>query len=377
MAASRPRVGIVVNALDVGGAERLVTDLAIAWRSESRMEFVFFVLRGGGALEPAVRSAGWEVHSLESGFRLDPRAVPRLRTAIRQEHISLLHAHLPRSGIQAGLVARRHDIPLLYTEHNLLAGYDAPIRIIHRATLSRYTAIVAVSQPVREGLVAQYPTLADRISVIENGVDVTHLRRALPRRDVVRASLGIGQDELLVLNVGNLRPPKNQRGLIRAFSALSPALRSRTRLVIVGRDDGEGDELGRLVAKAGLGTEVRFAGSRQDVPDLLAACDVFAMSSLVEGLPIALLEAGALGKPLVATRVGGIPDVIVDGRTGRLVEPGDDAALARALEQTLESREDRDRLGAEAERIVRSRFSIQNTAAAYADLYARHLAPCS
>ena len=205
--------------------------------------------------------------------------------------------------------------------------------------------MIAVSDGVAASIRSKVP-----VDVVLHGVGAD---RAAPHgvataRATARASLGLGPDEPVIGTVGNFTAKKDQATLLRAVARLGERLPA-VRLVLVGSGPLDAD-LRRLVTTLELDANVVFAGSRGDVPDLLPAFDVFALSSRFEGLPIALLEAMASGLPCVATTVGGIPEVITDGRDGLLVEPADPGGLADALSALLGDPTRRDEVGRHAAR---------------------------
>ena len=179
-----------------------------------------------------------------------------------------------------------------------------------------------------------------------HGVEACNVRRDPGARSSARAALGLGADEPVIGTVGNLTAKKDHETLLRAI-ALAREEVPAIRLVLIGSGPLDAD-LRRHTAALGLADSVILAGSRDDVPDLLPGFDVFALSSRFEGLPIALLEAMATGLACVATTVGGIPEVVTDGRDGVLVGPGDPAGLADALVPSSTSPDRREELGRNA-----------------------------
>jgi glycosyltransferase involved in cell wall biosynthesis len=184
------------------------------------------------------------------------------------------------------------------------------------------------------------------VHVVIHGIDPAGWQRGPDVRSATRAELGFAADDLVVGTVGNLTLKKDHRTLLAAFAQLVGA-EGRARLVLVGAGPLE-DALRTYAAQLGVSDQMVFAGSRGDVPDLLSAFDVFALSSRYEGLPIALIEAMAAGLPVVATDVGGVAEVVDDGRNGYLVEEGDPSALATRLAKLLADPLLRQRLGADA-----------------------------
>lgn len=184
----------------------------------------------------------------------------------------------------------------------------------------------------------------------------------------VRSALGIASEAVVAAVVGRLHPQKGHHDLFDALARLDADLRVDLQVLIVG-DGGLRDQLEQEVVDRGLVGLVRFLGVRSDVPDLLHAADLLLLPSRWEGLPIVLLEAMATSAAVVATRVGGVPDVIDDGRTGLLVEAGDTEAFAQAIGRLIREPALRDRLGIAAGLRVRQEFDVRLTAARYEDIY--------
>ena len=202
-----------------------------------------------------------------------------------------------------------------------------------------------------------------KLSIIPKGVDLDRFQPGCDPQGV-RASLGISPDEAMLLNVGRLVPVKGVETLIEVTRRLSRD-GFKVRTVIVG-DGPYRDEYERMAAK--VRGNVVFAGFRSDIPQLLAACDVFVLPSISEGLPSALLEAAACGKPLVASNTGAIPDVVIHGETGFLAEPGDVESFARHIKLLLDDAEKAARFGARAREHVRRDFDWDAIASRYEDL---------
>lgn len=363
------RVGVLIPQLNWGGAEKLVYDQLRNERGRDDVSFVVFVLRQGGTLSTAVQDLGWPVVVMAERNRFDLPIIGRLAAALRHQSIDLLHSHLPRAGIIGRMAARMAGIPSMYTEHNVGAGYPWLSRWLNRLTLPLEKHVVAVSEAVRREVLASNPGLSGRTSVVTNGVDVDALRSVAADRDNARSGFGLRSDDVLVLNVANMHRRKNQQHLIRAFCHVVRETGAMARLCIVGRDDGEGERLRGLVRVLGLEGSVSILGPRDDAAVWMAACDVFVLSSLVEGLPVSLLEACAMARPCVVTGVGGVPEVIADGVRGWLVEVGDAPALARSLAEAINDPATARRYGLAAQAWVAERFSISSMIKAYRALY--------
>jgi glycosyltransferase involved in cell wall biosynthesis len=238
--------------------------------------------------------------------------------------------------------------PVIHTEHNVWARYRRPTRWANAWTYRRNAAVLAVSEAVAGSIGSRQRQGGIRLEVVRQGIDPGGVRSGVEARRRARSLLGIADDTAVVGTVGNLTAKKDHVTLLRAAAELRRG-RPDLRLVLIGSGPLERD-LRRAVDQLELQGCVSMLGSRADVADLLAGFDVFALSSRHEGLPIALLEAMAAGVGCVATRVGGVPEVVTDGVDGLLVEPGEPAALATAIARLLDDAELRAELGARARR---------------------------
>jgi glycosyltransferase involved in cell wall biosynthesis len=299
---------------------------------------------------------------------LDLAAVWRLSRHIRAAAPDLVHLHTGRAAWLGGLAAWLAGRPAIVTRR-----MDRPVRAGWRTRLvyerlTRRTA--AISPGVADRLIAG-GVPPDRVTLIPSAVDA---RRLQPRRGAaaVRGAEGATADDVVLLAMASLVPRK---GLDVLFDALA-ALRGRgvcPRLWIAG-DGPEATALGAQVESLGLAAQVRFLGRRDDVGDLLAACDVVILPSRHEGLGVAALEAMAAARPVVASAVGGLADAVVDGRTGLLVPADDPARLADALEKLVRDPALRSALGNAGPQRIAERFGAEPLVDAYERLYREVLA---
>jgi glycosyltransferase involved in cell wall biosynthesis len=207
--------------------------------------------------------------------------------------------------------------------------------------------------------------------VIANAVDTDVFRPDDDLRAEARRALDLGADDLMVLSVGRMTPQKGQHTLLHALA--SPEL-SSVRLLLVGRGSRQ-DYLQALAAELGLSDRVRFLGTRGDVPQLMRAADLFALPSLHEGFGLVLVEALASGTPVVASRVGPVPDIVLEGETGILVEANDAAGLTKAIVCLLRDRRRRLRMGERGRLDALARFSLPRMVRDLEALYLRLARP--
>jgi glycosyltransferase involved in cell wall biosynthesis len=366
-ALSPPRILWLTKGLGRGGAERLLVSAAKRLdRSHFELE-VAYLLPWKDALVRDLERLSVRVHCLGGSRTLDARWIPRLRRLVRRGRFDLVHTHMPFVALGARTISSRRA-RIVHTEHNTWEHHRPPTRWINRLTYSRNAAVIAVSHAVaasiRPGLVAStWPP----VHVIYHGAELSALSSSTPEaRAKARVNLGLPDSAPVVGSVGNFTPKKDYRTLLEATARV--ALQHHgLMLVLVGSGPLE-HELCEVAQSLGLLERVVFAGSRDDVEDLLPAFDVFALSSRNEGLPISLLEAMAAGVPSVATSVGGVPEVVTDGHDGLLAPAGDAAVLADAISRLLGAPDLRHAVAARGAQTAR-RFDVTEAVRGIEDVY--------
>lgn len=321
----------------------------------------------GGDPEKEARARGIETRAMPMRNDFDLSAVLRLRGAIRSADADLIHLHTGRANWLGGIAARSLGLPAVTTrrmDRRVKRGWRT--RLLYNRLVRRTAAISpAVLKRLLDGGVP-----AERTRLIWSAIDPACVIPNRPRAEL-RAELNCDQSEIIVLAVGALVHRKGYDVLLDAF--FDPAGPQQARLWIA----GEGEQRATLAARIadqGLEDRVQLLGQRSDIPDLLAACDLFAMPSRAEGLGIAALEAMAAGRPVVASRVGGLGEVVLDDQTGRLVPPGEVGALASALSELCADAELRARLGKAGPGRVADGFLAEQMVEAYEQLYREVLA---
>jgi glycosyltransferase involved in cell wall biosynthesis len=354
----RPRILILITLAEVGGAQTYVASLLPALTERYDVTVAAW---GPGPLREAAESAGasyvplrWVRRELRPWH--DLLGLVELVRLCRRLRPALVHANSSKAGVLGRLAAAIARVPVtLFTVHGW--AFKASTGIASRLYLGadramrRFTtSIVCVSETELEAGLRARTCAADRTVVIRNAVSTS----------VPRASLE--GEPPRVVSVGRLKAPKTFDTLVRALGRLD---QSTFRATIVG-DGPDRALLERLAPPS-----VELLGERRDVPVLMAGADVFVLSSASEGLPMSVLEAMAAGLPIVASAVGGVPELL--GDTGLLVPPRDEAALAGALERLIADRELRLRLGAAARERVTTEFSLERFRTEHLALYARLL----
>jgi glycosyltransferase involved in cell wall biosynthesis len=274
---------------------------------------------------------------------------------IYRRRVDLLHVNSYVPGNYARLAAALMQVPIVIDHWHGFTRFNVKRRFICRV-LERFTDLsLAVSRGVRDYLVSEGGLNPAKVRVVANGVDVAAIDAARPGK-TVRRELGLPEGVPVIGLVGRL--DHWGKGHKELFEAMAPLMeRYSVQALIVG-GGRRMDEVRALAASLGLAGAVHFLGPRHDVPDLLNAMDIFVLPSYSEGLSLALLEAMAAGLPVVATAVGGTPEVVTEGDNGLLIPPRDAAALAGALERLLTDPALAQRLGAKAQAHVRKHFSL-------------------
>lgn len=303
----------------------------------------------------------------------DLKVLWQLVRLLRRERPDIVHTHTAKAGFVGRLAARLAGVPVIvHTFHgHVLSGYfgrrkEALFRRLEQFCARRSTCLLTVSEQVRSELLAKGVGTPEQHRVMELGLDLAPFAAAARRGGALRDELGLDRDTPLIGFCGRLVPIKNPALMLRAFARLRADLPT-AHLAVVGDGELRG-ELEALAAELGVSDSVHFVGWRDELPPLVADLDVMALSSLNEGTPVALIEAAAAGVPAVATRVGGVGD-LVDQSTGWLVPSGDEAALAGALAAALSHRDEADARGRAARERALERFSIDRLVTDLAALY--------
>lgn len=335
------RVLWLIRGLGPGGAERLLVAHAAAG-SDGFDYQASYQVAAKDQLVPELEELGVPCRHLAGGARW----APALRQLVLDERIDVVHSHSPAVAVGARLALRsigrarrpRH----VYTEHNRWDAYRLPTRLANAATLALDDEVFAVSEEARGSVAAR---LRPRVTTLHHGVDRDQVRAAAAPRAETRAALGIPDEHVVAVQVANYRTEKAHEVLVDAAERLRR--RDDLTFLLVGQGPRQ-EEITALVRARGLEDRVRILGFRTDVASLLAAGDALVLSSDHEGLPVAVMEALALGVPVVSTAVGGIPEAIDHEVEGLLVPPRDPAALAAAVARIADDGALRGRLGTAA-----------------------------
>jgi glycosyltransferase involved in cell wall biosynthesis len=369
----RPTLCHVLHGLQVGGAEILAARLARRCSADFRV--VFICLDELGTLGQELRGEGFAVHVMDRKPGLDWLCLKRLGQIFRRERVDVIHAHQYTPFFYAMLgrwLSGRP--PILFTEHGRhFPDRRRPKRVLaNRLLLARRDRVVGVGQAVRRAVIANEGIAAGRVGVVYNGIDLARFQGQACDRREARTELGMDAADLMILQVARLDYLKDHLTALRALKRILPIL-PQARLVLVG-DGPRRALIQEAIADCGLAAHVRMLGTRQDVGRLSTAADIFLLTSISEGIPLTLIEAMAAGLPVVATRVGGVPEVIDEGVTGFLAPAGDDAALAGHIVHLASDHGLREDMGRRGHYRAKTLFSENQMVARYDALYRDMLA---
>jgi glycosyltransferase involved in cell wall biosynthesis len=357
------RIAQLIESDGPGGAERTAVNLASVLQDEGCYSLLILPARGEGWLGREAAAAGLPTEYFDLDHPISPRGAQWLEQTFRKHRITLAHSHEFTMTVYSAWAAWRAGIGHVATMHG--SRYYAERlrrRLALRAAFTLGGQFVAVSNQLATHLSRDLWIRQTSIRTIPNGVRWNS--SACPS---VRDELRLGSTDTLILAVGNLYPVKGHQHLIEALARLTER-RPNAHVAIAGRGELE-DSLRTQAHMLGLEDHVHLLGLRSDIPALLTAADVFALPSISEGLPLALVEAMFAGRPIVASDVGEVRTVLNDGEAGLLVEPGNAEQLARALDGLLSHPDEAKRLGDAAARRAGTDYDVARMVARYAEVY--------
>lgn len=372
MTPSPRRILQLASTSDMGGAERMILLLSEGLDG-SRFAPHVGALVGGGELIRRAAAAGIPSCHFQFRWRFDPAGIARLVRYIRREQIELVQTHGLRADSVARWAARLGGARVVIsTIHSVDPWRRWPHVMLDRVTARWADRFVAVCEAARQASIAREKTDPARIDVVYIGLP--DFAAPATSRAEVRSALGLSSDAFPVIGIlANLREMKGHRDVVEALPEILKAL-PNTVFLFAGHDNSEG-AIERLARERGVAHAIRFLGFRSDTPELLSAMDLFMLPSTWEGLPVSILEALHAGVPVIATSVGGIPEIIPgpdDG--GVLIEPRRPDQIAATVISLAGDRELRERMAAGALARARSRFSIHSMVERMQEIYDEALA---
>jgi glycosyltransferase involved in cell wall biosynthesis len=339
----------IIDSLNIGGAESLLKNFVINVKKFEDFQIDVCVLYSGGAFYEDVEKAGAKIFDLKLGYKYNFLGIFRILKLIKRENYKIIHVHLFPADFFVAIASLFLDrsIKFIFTEHSNYNRRRASkiFKILDLFTYSRYHKIICVSKQVENSLKKWLPFVSNKTVIIRNGIPLN----TLPEKQL--------QKIYDVLFVGRLERVKGVDILLRAAECLKKKYSMKIRIGIVGTGVLLSD-FKKLSFNLGINNTVEFLGVRGDILSLLDKSSVFVLPSRWEGASISILEAMSRNVPVIATSVGGIPEVISNGRDGILVNPGNPEMLAEAIIYLLENEKLREMLVNDAFKKVKKEFSI-------------------
>lgn len=359
----------LITELSMGGAQRSLLHLLNNLNRERFTPTVACLYNGDGAIARAIQALDIPVFDAQMRGRADLGALSRLFRHIRSQRPIILHTSLFHANLPGRILGRLTEVPIIISSERTMAMESEWRYRLNRWTAGMVDCVVAVSKNVGEFCITHIRIPAQKVVIIYNGVEIPS--RSPESRVQARLELGLSQDALVCGAVSRLDPVKGIGDLVLAFAKLRT--KHNAHLIIVG-EGSQREQLESLAIDSGISKWIHWTGYHADVPELLPALDVFIQPSHYEGLPNTVLEAMAAGLPVVATSVGGTPELIVNSKTGLLVPRADPTSLAGAISVLLEKPEMRERMGQAGRRRVQLHFSVSKMVDKTEQLYEQLLA---
>lgn len=372
--APRKRIVFLIDGLGMGGAERLLV-IYLQYLDRTRFEPRVCVMqvKNGNPMAAEIEKLGVPMDTVPVKRLADPSALPQLLGYLRRVRPAVLHTQLEFSDTLGCTAARLLGIPAVSTLHTADApekGEKSYRRLKLRWWILRHitTRVIAVSAGTRRHHLRVGKLPPEKVVTLHNGIDLSRFIPIPPaEKALLRVSLGIPAEAPVLITVAVLRPPKGIHFLLEALPDILNVV-PETRYLIVGDGDHR-EKLKSIAAEKGVSDRVIFAGTRRDIPQLLAIADIFVLPTLTEALPTVLAEAMAAGKPIIASHVGGVPEMVDDGRNGLLIPPAAPRELTGACLKLLENPERAQEMGRAGRQIVAERFDIRRQVRRLEELY--------
>lgn len=351
------RVFHLIKGLGRGGAEKLLSE-GVRYTDGKKFTYGYgYFLDWKNALVEELKAWSETVHCFQSNTSLAILlSVPRVEKYLTEWRADLIHCHLPVAGIAGRLSGRISNIPVIYTEHNVQERYHWITRLLNRWTWRWQAAVIAVSNEVAASIRS---TIDSRVPiyVVPNGIAIDDFTRSPKDRAEIRGRFQIDMDAPVIGTVAGFRAQKNLTGWVKAARLIYDR-HPNAHFLIVG-DGPLRSEIESEIDSSGLEGKVHLTGIEENVAPLYSAMDIYMISSNFEGLPVSLLEAMAMRLPVVSTPAGGIPEVLIDGTTGYIVEFDAIEKLADKATLLISSPELCNKMGDEGRKVIETKFTIQ------------------
>ena len=365
---------LMIETSGPGGAETVLYNIA---KNLDRTRFEpRVVLFRPGWFQGFLEDNGIAVEVIHSRRAWDLSFIIRLIGYCRRQRIDLIHGHLPGANLYGSLAGACLRIPVIATLHNefLIPGSTERHNWLKLFLIRQLVdKLVVVADFMQNDYIHKGKFPQAKLATIYNGINIDGPKTKSDPENL-RRELNLKADDLIIGNVANLRPPKGQKYLIEAAAIICQRL-PQAKFLLIGEGSGRlKEEAERQIADLKLLDNVQLLGFREDVPELLRLFDIFVLPSTSEGLPMSIVEAMAAAKPVLATKIGGLPEIVAEGENGYLVEPANVEALAQKLKLLLENDKLRAVMGERGRQIANEKFSLRMMIEKYQDLYEKVLA---
>jgi len=356
----------VVLSLEIGGMETVIANIARNI-DQDVFRLIVICLKKIGSIGHELQEEGFKVIQIKRMAKKISFLYPkRLVDTLRHEKVDIVHSHSGcwHKAAIAGKYSRVKGI--IYTEHGRLVPDNNSVIMLDRIVSRLTDYIVPVSLDLSEYLKEVVRLNHGKIHRIENGIDTSKFYPREKNKELME-ELRISEDVFIIGNIARLAPVKDHVTLIKAFD-IARKTYPNMRLVIVG-DGPEKSNLEALINELNLSENVMLLGFRRDIREMFSIVDMFVLSSISEGTSITILEAMAAGKPVIATNVGGTPNLVEDGKTGFLVSPSEPVLLGRKIIELINNKEIAKQMGLKARKVVQTNFSVERMTKKYVSLY--------
>ncbi|MCK4576135.1 glycosyltransferase [candidate division WOR-3 bacterium] len=362
------KVFYIITGLDIGGAEKLLLSTLKELNRNIFIPVVLSLYKNSAYLK-AFEKTRTKIYYLGYTNKHNPFIIRRIVQIIRIEEPDIVHTHLPHATVWGRIAAYLSGVRTVFTtEHNISIWKRRHFifYVLYKLTYRLNTSIIAVSDAVKKKMINEFGIPHEKIKVIYNGVDFDEIKSVTTcPRDLLHLSHPI------IGTIGRLHKRKGHASIVKGFKTIIKHFQ-KANLLIVG-EGKQREHLQELIKRLELDHSIHLLGSRKDITEILNLIDIFVFSSIEEGLGIALIEACASGKPCIASNIGGIPEIIEDGKNGFLVPPSNSIAIADRIIKLLKDRELCDRMGMLGKRVVIKKFNIVNKVKELQDLYLQSL----
>lgn len=354
-----------ITCLGVGGAEQLLY-LTLKNINRQRYKPIVCCIQGG-ELVSEIERLGIKVFNLNMRSKFDASKLIAFYNFIKRGKFDIVHTHLFHANIIGRIIARLCKVPIVISTQHYAFSYNGSFGILLESLTAKLSdRIIAVSDAAKRFYRSKINVSEESLSVIYNGVDLDIKNEASDSGSNLRKELCLNND-FIISCIGRFAEVKGHSYLLRAIAEVIKT-QSKIKLLLVGTGLC-GSYLVKLASDLGIKENIIFLDSRRDIPQMLNICNLYVLPSLEEGLSITLLEALAMAKPIIATAVGGNPEVIVNGISGMLVPPKDYNAMARAITEMFENRQKAQYLGINARLRAVEKFDIKENVRKTESLY--------